>query len=205
MISRISGKLIDRKSNALIISVNGIGYEVIVPPCILQSLEPLAKDQEIDLVTYYYLQTEGMKAIPVLVGFRHEMEKEFFELFIGVTSIGPRSAVKALAMPIPRIAEAIERGDAQLLNSLPGVGNQKARDIIAKLQGKSGRFCLIREEGAEIVPLAEDIQAEALEVLLGLGHTRTEATRMIQEALSSDPPPTTVEELLNLAYRAKEG
>jgi len=150
LISRISGKLIGRKPNALIVSVNGIGYEVMVPACILQALEPLAKDQQVELVTYYYLQMEGMKGIPVLVGFRHEMEKEFFELFIGVTSIGPRSAVKALSLPIPRIAEAIERGDTGLLNSLPGVGTQKAKEIIAKLQGKSGRFCLIRDEGAEV-------------------------------------------------------
>jgi Holliday junction DNA helicase RuvA len=165
-------------------------------------MEPLITDQPVDLVTFYYLQIDGARAIPVLIGFRSEMEREFFEHFIQVASIGPRSAVKALSVAIPRIAMAIERGDVALLRTLPGIGAQKAKEIIAKLQGRSGRFCLIPDE-AEAMTTALDIGAEALEVLLTLGHKRREAEEMIRRAMACDPPPTTTERLLDLAYKTR--
>jgi Holliday junction DNA helicase RuvA len=201
MIRRISGKIVERRTQSLIVQVDGIGYEVLVPTGVLRAIEP--EDAEITLVTYYYMQLDPVKAVPVLVGFRNELEREFFELFIQVASIGPRSAVKALALPISQIAEAIESGNVAALKTLPGIGAQKAKEIVAKLQGKAGRFCLIRGGEGPAQPPAEDIAGQALTILTGVGHGSAEAREMVRHALAHEPPPATVEELLNLAYRLR--
>ena len=202
MIRRIAGKIVERRPYGLIVQVDGIGYEVLVPTGVLRAIEETG-DGAIELVTYYYFQLDPAKAVPVLVGFRNELEREFFEQFIQVASIGPRTAVKALALPIAQIAEAIEAGNLAVLRTLPGIGAQKAKEIVAKLQGKAGRFCLIRGGEAPVEAPAEDIASDALRVLTSVGHSGAEAREMVRRALAHEPRPETVEDLLNLAYRLR--
>ena len=199
MIARITGSVLERKSDGVILSVNGIGYQVLIPAGVLQSLP---QGDELDLVTYEYLHLEHSRATRVLIGFRNELERDFFEQFITVASIGPRLAVRALALPVSRIAQAIEDGDLPALQALPGVGARKAKEIVAKLQGKAGRFCLIRDEAErEVSP--GDIQREAIELLTRVGHSRSEAQEMVARALAGGERPQTVEELLNLSYKKR--
>ncbi len=201
MISRLMGRVLERKPHGVIVGVNGIGYEVLIPAGVLQSLAAQQGDQ-IELVTYEYLHLEHSRATRVLIGFRNELERDFFEQFITVASIGPRLAVRALAVPVSRIAQAIEEGDLRALQALPGVGGRKAREIVAKLQGKAGRFCLIRDESPR-GPSAQDLQGEAVELLTRVGHSRAEANHMVERALAAEKRPQTVEELLNLSYKLR--
>jgi len=100
---------------------------------------------------------------------------EFFEALITVGSIGPKTAARAFSEPMARIAQAIDAGDYAFLVKLPGIGQQKARDIVAKLQGKVTKFLLIRDaerRSAEPIP---DFGEEALAVLLQLQYKRSEA------------------------------
>jgi len=201
VISRLSGRVLERKPNGLILGVNGIGYEVLVPAGVLQSL-PAQEGEQLDLVIYEYLQIDHSRATPFLIGFRNELERDFFQQFITVASIGPRLAVRALGLPVSRIAQAIEDGDLRVLQGLPGIGLRKAKEIVAKLQGKAGRFCLIRDETAG-KPQAEDIEREATELLMQVGHSRAEAKEMVERALAGPERPETVEELLNLSYKKR--
>lgn len=189
MISCIQGTVLERKSASLVILAGGLGYEVLVPPAILAALPPAVENHAVSLVVYYYLQIDQSRATPVMIGFRNTLERDFFEQFIQVASIGPRTAVKAIAQPIQKIAAAIEAGDLHFLIGLPGVGRQKAREIVAKLQGKMGTYCLL--DGGEAVTLAasggagaNDLEDEALAVLLQLQYTRGDAQQMIRRALS---------------------
>jgi Holliday junction DNA helicase RuvA len=203
VIRRLSGTILERRPYGLIVEVDGIGYEVLVPTGVLRAIEP-PEGAAVELVTYYYLQMDHARALPVLVGFRNELEREFFEQFIQVASIGPRSAVKALALPVSQIADAIETGDVALLKTLPGIGAQKAKEIVAKLQGKAGRFGLIRGGEEPVEEVGSDIAEEALQMLTGVGHAAAEAREMVRRALAHEPPPASVEELLNLAYRLRK-
>ena len=120
--------------------------------------------------------------------------------------MGPKAAVRALSQPISVIAEAIDAADFSLLKTLPGIGQQRAREIVAKLQGKVGKFCLLQDR---VKPQArasasEDIQQEALAVLLQLQYKRVEAKAMINKAVEANPQLTTAEEILNQVYRQKE-
>jgi Holliday junction DNA helicase RuvA len=200
MIARLTGKVLERKPNLLVVEAGGVGYEVLVPAGILPSLGADPGTQ-VSLVIYHYLQIEHNRGLPVLVGFRHELERDFFEQFLRIAGMGPRSAAKALALPIHQVAEAIELGDVRALQRLPGVGAQKAREIVAKLQGRAGRFCLIKQEpGAPAPEAALDLRQEAMAVLCGLGHPAAEAAQMVARACQQGVPDT-LEDLLNLAYR----
>jgi len=207
MICRISGKLVDRREDSIVLEVNGISYEVLIPGAVMGSLDARVKeDGMLSLIIYHYLQVESSRSFPFLIGFLNEIEKEFFERFITVSGIGPKAAVRALKMPISTIAQAIDMGDVSLLKSLPGIGGQRAREIVAKLQGKVGKFGLIQEDVAAELALhkdKQDIHGEAMHVLLQLQYKKFEASNMIDEALSRNPDIKTAEDLLNEVYKQK--
>ncbi|MCX5656991.1 MAG: Holliday junction ATP-dependent DNA helicase RuvA [Candidatus Omnitrophica bacterium] len=205
MISRIEGKVKQKKENCLLIDVHGICYEVLIPPTVMHNIEKKYKQDEIlSLFTFHYHQVEPSRNVPVLIGFLNEIEREFFERFISVSGVGPKTAVKALNMPISRIARAIDEGDTGVLSSLPGIGSQRAKEIIAKLQGKIGKYGLIQDDGSlKEEPSKENIREEALEILSQLQYKRHEAEKMIQQALLRNPGIKTTEELLNEAYRQR--
>ncbi len=206
MIARISGKVIKKGANYLVIDVGSICYEVFLPATVMQRLdENMADEERISLVTYHYFQVEPSKSTPILVGFLNEIEKEFFEIFITVSGIGPRAALKALNKPISLIARAIDEADANFLTSLPGIGQQRAREIIAKLQHKVGKFGLIQDSKIKEQEIKiRDIEDEALIVLMQLEYKKSEAQAMIRKALERDSDIQTTEELLNEVYRQRK-
>ncbi len=211
MISRLYGTLVDRRENAVLLETNGITYEVFIPVSILRTLERhMEPDGRIRLVTYHYHHVEPSRAVPILIGFINEIEREFFERFITVSGIGPKAAVRALKQPIPLIARAIDDGNLEVLRSLPGIGPQRAKEIIAKLQGKVGKFALMPDADGTVQAAglrAPDATAEALEVLIQLQYKRPEAQVMIKSAMGRNPGLSSAEEILNEVYkqRAKNG
>lgn len=206
MISYISGKIKRCKSSSVIVDANGLSYEVLIPPAVMKGLDSAkSEDGSIELITYHYYQMDPSKAIPVLVGFLNEIEKEFFEQFITVSGVGPKAACRALTLSFSVIADAIDRGDMALLKTLPGIGEQKAREIIAKLQGKVGKFGLIRDQSTGDTPKTkEDVRQEALSVLLQLQYKRNEASEMIQKAIARNPKVETCEDILNEVYKGSK-
>ena len=205
MIARISGKVIERGQNNLILNVSGLSYQVFIPATVMQRIdEHIAGDNTLNLITYHYFQVEPSKSTPVLIGFLNEIEKEFFEIFITVSGIGPRAALKALNQPISLIAKAIDEGDISFLRSLPGIGQQRAREIIAKLQNKVGKFGLIQDKKIkERDSQSLDIQEEATSVLMQLQYKKSEAAEMIKKAQERNPDIQTTEELLNEVYKQR--
>ncbi len=204
MISRLHGALVGRKDTLLLLETNGVTYEVWIPAAIARTLDRhVGPDGNLKLVTFHYHQLEPSRAIPVLVGFINEIERDFFETFITVSGIGPKAAVKALNQPIPLIARAIDDGNAEFLRTLPGIGPQRAKEIIAKLQGRVGKYALIPEQDHALPEAASDAATEALDVLLQLQYRRHEAQTMVKNALSRNTRLSTVEEILNEVYKQK--
>ena len=205
MISRLSGKLIDRRQSVVFLETNGVTYEIWVPLAIMKGLDRhLAQDGTLRLVTFHYHHVEPSRAVPILIGFTNEVERDFFDTFITVSGIGPKAAVRAMNQPIPLIARAIDDGNLDFLRSLPGIGPQRAKEIVAKLQGKVGKYALIPDEeetrGGNQAP---DAAAEALEVLLQLQYKRAEAQTMIKNALSRNARLSSAEEILNEVYKQR--
>ncbi len=205
MIVRISGKIIEKGANYVVIDMGGICYQVLIPTAVIQRLDDVfTGDANVNLVTYHYFQVEPSRSIPVLIGFLNEIEKEFFEAFITVSGIGPRAAVRALNKPISLIAKAIDEADIDFLKSLPGIGQQRAKEIVAKLQNKVGKFGLIQDNpAAEKDILSKDIEEEALAVLMQLEYKKSEACLMIKKALERSSNIQNTEELLNEVYKQR--
>ena len=207
MIARIEGKLVEQNDQSVVLNVHGLFYEILVPLAVLKRLEEVkGASESIQLITYHYVQLSPSSGMPDLVGFLNQVEKDFFQQFIKVSGIGPRAAVKALNKPISEIARAIHEGDVNYLKTLPGIGAQKAKEIVAKLQGKIGRFGLIQDKEL-ISPVDVEPSVgwrdESLEVLLQLQYKKAESQEMIEKALKRSSGIATAEELLNEVYNQK--
>lgn len=208
MIVKVSGNLVEKREQSLILEVNGIYYEIFVPVSVLSRIDD-EKDEHgrICLVVYHFYQMTPSSAMPVMIGFISEVERDFFLQFIKVSGIGPKAAVKALNKSIADITRAIDAGDVPYLKTLPGIGLQRAKEIVAKLQGKVGRFGLIKDKEilSTTVQPQVDWQYEALAVLLQLQYTKQEAENMINKAFERSRTIATTEELLNEIYKQKTG
>ena len=136
-----------------------------------------------------------------MIGFMDELERDFFTTFISVSGIGPKAALRAFDKPVPSIARAIEEADTGFLMGLAGIGKQKARQIIAHLQGKVGRFALIKEEAASKPKQDKEIVEEARKILKRLQYSAKEIDSMIKKVLDTSGDIDNVETLLNEIYR----
>ena len=206
MIRYIEGKLFKKEEDRIVVLANGIGYEILLPAIVRQTFVSKRAGEDGDLVKLfiYYHQTERQPK-PMLIGFNFEPEKEFFEKFITVEDIGPPTAVKALILPIPRIARAIEERDSKTLERMKGVGKRMADKIIATLHGKVGKFALMTEDQIPEPPEVENFQKQVEDVLIkDLGHKVSEAQRLVKEAMMRNPAMTTPEELFEEVYRGQK-
>jgi Holliday junction DNA helicase RuvA len=204
MFSRIEGTLVEHGPESIVVEAAGLGYEIVLPPCVAGKLDA-TPGERVALEIYSVLNLDGNTGRFTYYGFHNAVERAFFEALISVASIGPRSAARAFSQPMSAIARAIDRGDHAYLKTLPGIGQQKARDIVAKLQGKVARFLLIQD--APAVPQARtavpDFAEEALAVLLQLEYRRPEAEAMIRETLSASPDIHDAETLLATIYQRR--
>lgn len=201
MFSKIRGKVIERGESTVVLEAGGLAYEIMLPPCVAEKVA--SADGDLTLEIHSVLNMEGNSGKFSFYGFTNAIEREFFEALISVASIGPKSAARAFSLPMSRIARAIDQGDHAFLKTLPGIGQQKARDIVAKLQGKVTKFLLIQEAQAAPVPTIPDFADEALAVLLQLEYKRSEAEAMIRKTLEAAPNISDAETLLAEIYRQK--
>jgi holliday junction DNA helicase RuvA len=142
---------------------------------------------------------------PRLVGFLSEIEREFFDLFCSVDGVGVKKCLRAMVRPVKEVATAIEEQDAKTLSSLPGIGAAMAERIIAKLRRKVPKFALmaVREEKreAEVEP---DVVSETYEVLRTLGHSESEARRLLDAALGAKKKFKDVQSLIEAIYQQSQ-
>lgn len=203
MIGYLEGRILKKDEDRVLVLANQVGYEVLLPAIVMETLSAKKAGDEIALYIYYQ-QTERQPK-PVLIGFNLEAEKEFFQYFISVAAIGPLKAVKALTIPIRDIARAIESKDVSRLARLRGIGNRTAQKIIATLEGKMGKFAMIRKTERQPTGAVEDFTQQVLDVLVyQLGHKSADARKMIAKAMERNRAISSPEELFEEVYRGEE-
>jgi len=203
MIGYLEGKILKKEEDRVLVLANQIGYEVLVPDIVMQSLQNKNIGEEISL--YIFFQQTERQPKPVLIGFNLEVEKEFFQQFISVEAIGPLKAVRALSIPVREIASAIEAGEINRLAQLKGIGRRTAQKIIATLEGKMGKFALIRSDDKEEEAPDVDFSKQVLDVMIKqLGHRSADARRMVDQALKRNRSISTAEELFDEVYRGEK-
>ncbi len=203
MISYLEGILKKIYSDRVTIGVGGVGYEVLIPAYVMNEIRRTTKVEDSIKLYISFNQTERQPK-PVLVGFRAELDKEFFELFITVEDIGPSLAIRALTQPVREIARYIEEKAVKDLKRLKGIGERKAEKIVAALKGKAAKYALIPEVELP-AETPEDFKTEVENVLVTqLGHRPGEARRMIEEAMKRQPAISSSEELFEEVYRGQK-
>jgi Holliday junction DNA helicase RuvA len=203
MIGYIEGKILKKEDERVLVLANQVGYEILLPTFVMEGL--LTKKVGDDIALYIFYQQTDRQPKPILIGFNLEAEKEFFQFFISVEDIGPLKAVKALDVPVRDVARAIENRDVHSLTQLKGIGTRTAQKIIATLEGKMGKFALIRKKERKEIAVEEDFSEQVFQVLVKqLGHRTTDAKRMINSAVKRNRAIRTPEELLEEVYHGEQ-
>lgn len=202
MIGYLEGKLLKLYEDRILLLVNHVGYEVLLPTIVM---EKIVAQPETEIISFYiYFHQTERQPKPVLIGFNNELDKEFFQLFITVEDIGPLKAVKAFNLPVSDIVMAIEQNDIAKLQQMKGIGARTAQKIVATLKGKLSRFISVPNDILPRNKLLDEISKQVLDVLTTqLGYKPFDAKRMITETVKLHPTVSTPEELLEELFRGK--
>ncbi len=208
MISQLSGTLAAHGDGFIVLDVGGVGYHVLLPQIVEKALSGTLEGESLQLETVYYLQIDQNRATPTLIGFQNKVEREFFERLLTVPKVGPRAALGMFSRPVSTIATAIETANHALLQTLSGVGKQKARDLVATLQGKVARFALMQDadldKRAAAPAAASGVTDEAVQLLAMLGYKRSEAERKVYEAAAAEPNAEDAEALVRIIFKRQQ-
>jgi len=202
MITKITGTAVTVAGDELTLAVGPLEYEVLIPEFARRQLQDQL-GKEISLHTIEYLEGNPMQGrlVPRLIGFLNPVEREFFEMFCEVDGVGVKKALRAMVRPVQEVAALIEDQDAKGLATLPGVGPATAERIIAKLRRRVPKFALLVGHGMPVAADVErDLLSETFEVLRALGHSETEARRLLDGALAEKKKYKDVESLLHAVY-----
>lgn len=190
MIAHISGQIVEKFANSLIIDVHGVGYEITVPT---PDYESVNLEETRKFYTYHSVRENAEE----LYGFSTLAAKKIFELLISVQGIGPKAAIAILSLAdAESVRNAIANADAAFISKASGVGKKSAERVIVDLKDKVG---IPSHYGATDVklPTATTAQDDALDALIALGFPLKEATA----ALEKIDPSLPLEERLKLALK----
>ncbi|MDJ0621354.1 MAG: Holliday junction branch migration protein RuvA [Desulfocapsaceae bacterium] len=205
MIATLSGKLLLRYLDRVVVDVGGVGYEVYL------SVDGLSRAGDLHSETFLYIHTHVREDAIILYGFVEEEEKEMFLTLKTVSGIGPKLALAILSgMRVSDLSRAIGAGDIKLLTSLQGVGKRTAERLCVELKEKVGHLTSAPGEGSEplvdIASQAGSVQADVLSALANLGYpdpVARQALVSVKKRVGSETyAQMTLEEMLKEGLRA---
>ena len=176
MIEYISGKLINKTTSTIVVDLNGMGYLI---NCSLNCYDKLPNiNSDIFILIYFHIHENNQE----LYGFLDETERHLFKLLIGISGIGPKTAINMLsAVPPEEFKNRLIAGEVKMLTSLPGIGPKTARRIIIELKDEFGDF------NKDDMPLENDISSnDAFSALKNLGFDTKSITEVINAILKKN-------------------
>ena len=203
MITKITGTLLSVDEATLTMQVDAFEYQVLIPEFTRRQLQNRG-GESISLHTIQYLEGNPMQGrlTPRLIGFLNAVEREFFDLFCSVDGVGVKKALRAMIRPVQEVAAQIEDQDAKGLSALPGIGPATSERIVAKLRRKMPKFALlVARDDLSIDDTARDLVSETYDILRTLGHSETDARKLIDTVLATKKKFKDVESLLQAVYQ----
>ncbi len=192
MIARIEGGLVEKMPEAVVLDVQGVGYEVRVPLSTFLELPDAGKT--ISLRVHTYVRQDALH----LYGFRSDTERAAFRLLLGTSGVGPRLALALLSgISVAKLVAAVRSGDVAALRGVPGVGNKTAQRILVELRDKVDKL-----ELPEAAAPSDDVKAATVSALLNLGYPRSQAEKVVRAALEQLGERPALEDLVREALRA---
>jgi Holliday junction DNA helicase RuvA len=192
MIARLAGTLLEKHPGLLILEVGGVGYEVTVPLGTYRVVGEPGSRAELHVHTHVREDTLA------LFGFATRLEKELFVRLIGVSGVGPKTAVALLsglgALPL---VEAVRQRDVRRLSSAPGIGRKTAERIALDLVDRLDALPAGLDAGAPV-----GARDDLVSALVNLGYNARAASEAAAGALTGVSPEPPFEDLLRRALKS---
>src|SRR5437764_3412034 len=175
MIGHLRGQLAEKRPNLVVVDVNGVGYQVLIPLSTFYALGEL--HNEVTLLIHTHVREDAL----ALYGFLSSREKHFFELLLSASGVGPALALKILSgMSVEELVPAIRGGDLGRLTRIPGVGRKTAERIVVELKDKLEAVAVETEKPA--ASSSAGIEADVISALVNLGYDSRAAETAVAEA-----------------------
>ncbi|MBR5344495.1 MAG: Holliday junction branch migration protein RuvA [Clostridia bacterium] len=197
MYAFIEGKVCEKSGGTLILQAGGVGYLLTCSLTTIQAAPPVG--QTMRCMTYLSVREDAME----LFGFATQEEKDLFLRLIAISGVGPKLALSILgSMPVRDLQVAILMDDVTAISRAPGVGKKTAQRITLELRDKITQAEVSSVSAVADIPVkpqAADSLGEALEALMALGYTATEARTALSHVKDRNAP---VDELITQALRS---
>ena len=198
MIAQIRGRLASKEPHRVVVDVNGVGYQILIPLSTYYQLPDVPA--EVFLHTHTHVREDAIQ----LFGFHTRDEQTLFELLQGVTGIGPRLATNILSgISVEELVPALSDGNVTRLRAVPGVGKKLAERLVVELREKVGRVRLAQAPPAPAgsVPAVDRTVEDVVSALVNLGSNRKEAIKAAEGARQELGPTADFEKLIKAALR----
>ena len=179
MIAFLRGRVLEKQPNRVLVDVNGVGYEVVIP---LSTFYDVGDEgAEVALRVHTHVREDALQ----LFGFLTLLERQMFERLIAVSGIGPKLAIAVLSgLETRDLVSAVQRADVARLTSIPGVGKKTAERIVLELKDRLTQIAIPAAVDAKPQAAGEDrMRGDLLSALQNLGYHRNDAERAIDVVL----------------------
>lgn len=202
MIAHLSGTLLSKEPNQVIVDVGGVGYDVTIPLSTFYDLDDQKSD--VQLLIYTHVKEDALQ----LYGFKTASERKLFVHFISVSGVGPKLGIALLShMKTDELIESIKSNNLARLTQIPGVGRKTAERLVVDLRDKMIQLSqsqVAEESGVRpettYVSSEDTVRSDALSALLNLGYQRSGAEKAIDAALA-EGGDVTVESILRRSLK----
>lgn len=186
MIAELTGKLVEKGVDYIVLNVGGVGFRVAVSLHTQTSLPETGA--QVRLLTHLVVREDAL----LLFGFATAEERVAFEVCINVQQVGPKLALAILSTLSPsELARAVRAGDAARLRRIPGVGPKTAERLALELRDKVDRFAAVAQANQTGAVSASDRSRgtvdQVVSALVNLGYRAPEATRVVEKLVTDDP------------------
>ena len=195
MIYCLTGKIVKKSMNAVVLSCGGVGYYAQCPASMAGALPGVGKE-----ATIYTVMSVTENDVS-LYGFATEEQQACFEMLTAVSGVGPKVGLAILSVMEPdRVALAISAGDHKAFKAASGVGPKLAQRIVLELKDKVGKGLAAGTgfAGGSAAPAPTSAPAQAVAALVSLGYAASDAAAAVarvDETLS-------VQEIITIALRS---
>lgn len=183
MIARLTGRLINKQPNSIILDVNGVGYELMVPLSTFYELGEAGS--VVSLNVHTHVREDALQ----LFGFATELEKRLFQLLIGVSGIGPKLAITILSgLGTEDLIQAIRLGDLARLSGIPGIGRKTAERMVVELKDKVSTLSGEQHGPPAGVALSGvGMRDDCISALVNLGYVKSAAEKAVGSVVKDNP------------------
>ncbi len=197
MIASLTGRLASKHPGGVIIDVQGVGYDVLIPLSTYYQLSD--SNQTVTLTIYTHVREDAIQ----LFGFSTPREKEAFLMLLGVSGIGPKLALSVISsLSVDDLAAAIRNDDQKVLASVPGIGKKSAGRLALELKDKVEKLGVAADHrAAKAAEPSSKLMNDALSALTNLGYKASDVKDVVKQVLDGRNGETPLQELIRAALQ----